>query len=110
VASFSIEEASGLWKERNILERGLACAAARSRSAKGMAMDKDNKRSHQDKAHGYDKNEERLNPGMNSEGAGGAGADPTKPRDGGAAEKFPLGSTDGEQAGNQRDPKHRSED
>ena len=44
-------------------------------------MDKDNKRSHQDKAHGDDENEERLNPGMNSEGAGGAGADRTKPHD-----------------------------
>lgn len=73
-------------------------------------MDKDNKRSHQDKAHRDDKNEERLNPGMNSEGTAGAGADRTKPRDGGAAEKFPLDSTDGEQAGTQRDPKNRGED
>lgn len=73
-------------------------------------MTTNNENSHRDKTDRDDKREERQNPGMNSEGISGTGADRSRPRDGGAAKKYPLDGSAGEQAGTQRDPKFKTED
>lgn len=71
-------------------------------------MTEPSKRSHEDKVHRDDLHDERVNPGEN-DFEFGAGANPADREGGKAARETPLDSTDGEQAGTQRDPRFKPE-
>jgi len=73
-------------------------------------MTEPTKRTHEDKARRYDKEGERLNPGLVTGGTRGVGAAPTDQPGGEAAKNHPLDSTDAEQAGTRRDPKFKTEE
>lgn len=90
------------------LRNGCAVTPLLCRTHEERAMDQRTQGTHQ--GADDDHENERLNPGHDTQGTGGAGAREQDDHDHSAAKQQPLNRTDAEQAGTQRDEKFKPED